>query len=70
MKGQWWKAKANEWQKNADKHHMCLFYKGLKGGLQTKSEHDNADYNQGEKCTDHRLPRHKEVLGPTLLVFV
>jgi len=31
MKGQWWKAKADEWQANADKYHMCLFYDGLKG---------------------------------------
>ena len=31
MKGQWRKAKADEWQANADKHHMCLFYDGLKG---------------------------------------
>lgn len=31
MKGQWWKANTDEWQANADKHHMCLFYNGLKG---------------------------------------
>lgn len=37
------------------------------GGLWTKTEHDNADHNQGKKCSDHRLPRHK---GPTLSVFV
>lgn len=67
MKGQWQKAKADEWQANADKHHMCLFYDGLKGGLWTKTEHDNADHNQREKCADHRLPRHK---GPTLSIFV